>query len=262
MSKNQCPYCDHDNPAESKFCNACGAVLHLAPCPKCGAVNDKGAAQCYRCHHVLSFGGVAALSAPPAAPETAQIVAPASVVVDASARYAKKEPKAAIDVVATEPAPSHRPPVIAIAIVLVAFAVASYYAWRQRGTITKPEPAAAVTAAPADNAGGGAINKVPGAVTTTAPPGAQSAGPEKGNPPAEKTAAAIESARAAVPPTAPALAASTTPTPPASAEDAPRSSRRRPSPPVAEKQAPPPGPCTEAIAALGLCTPESTQGRP
>lgn len=257
MSKNQCPYCDHDNPAESKFCNACGAVLHLAPCPKCGAVNDKGAAQCYRCHHVLSFGGVAALSAPPAAPEPAQIVAPATVVVDAAARYAKKDPKAAIDVVATEPASSHRPPAIAIAIVLIAFAVASYYAWRQRATITKPEP---VVATPADNAGGGAINKVPGAVTTAAPPRVQSAA-ERSNPSAEKAAAAIESARAAVPPTAPALAASTTPTPPASAEDAPRLARRRPSPPVAEKQVPSPGPCTEAIAALGLCTLESTQGR-
>ena len=36
----QCPYCGHVSPPGSKFCNECGAALHLLPCPHCGAVND------------------------------------------------------------------------------------------------------------------------------------------------------------------------------------------------------------------------------
>src|SRR4051812_48131511 len=38
--RTQCPYCDHLSPVDSKFCNECGAALHLRPCPHCGAVND------------------------------------------------------------------------------------------------------------------------------------------------------------------------------------------------------------------------------
>lgn len=47
----RCPYCEHVSPQGSKFCNACGAALHLLPCPHCGAVNDVTLfSACARCN--------------------------------------------------------------------------------------------------------------------------------------------------------------------------------------------------------------------
>ena len=46
---HQCPFCERANPADAKFCNACGAPLHLLPCPQCGAVNDAAATSCHQC---------------------------------------------------------------------------------------------------------------------------------------------------------------------------------------------------------------------
>ncbi len=55
-----CAFCQHVNPADSKFCNACGAPLPLVPCARCGAVNDPGATACYQCGAPLhEAGGVA-----------------------------------------------------------------------------------------------------------------------------------------------------------------------------------------------------------
>jgi hypothetical protein len=48
-----CPFCGHQNPAAAKFCNECGSPLHLTPCSGCGAVNNLGEAQCWRCAKVL-----------------------------------------------------------------------------------------------------------------------------------------------------------------------------------------------------------------
>ena len=43
-----CPACQHENPSEAKFCNACGAPLsHL--CSACGASNPPGAVFCNVC---------------------------------------------------------------------------------------------------------------------------------------------------------------------------------------------------------------------
>ena len=44
-----CRFCDHHNPASSKFCNDCGSPLHLRPCNQCQAVNDQAATYCYQC---------------------------------------------------------------------------------------------------------------------------------------------------------------------------------------------------------------------
>lgn len=49
-----CPFCEHVNPADSKFCNTCGGALHLAHCPRCGAVNDVTATACYQCRDPIS----------------------------------------------------------------------------------------------------------------------------------------------------------------------------------------------------------------
>ncbi len=44
-----CRFCDHANPAGSKFCNSCGGQLNLEPCPECGAISDGASAVCYQC---------------------------------------------------------------------------------------------------------------------------------------------------------------------------------------------------------------------
>lgn len=54
MSALHCPFCENDNPADSRFCNACGAQLNLAPCLRCGAVNEAQAQTCFQCHARLS----------------------------------------------------------------------------------------------------------------------------------------------------------------------------------------------------------------
>ncbi len=57
MPLTRCPYCEHGNPEDSKFCGACGGALnlpaHLAPCPRCGAVSPVKATVCYWCHGQL-----------------------------------------------------------------------------------------------------------------------------------------------------------------------------------------------------------------
>jgi hypothetical protein len=57
-----CPFCEHVNPPDSKFCNACGAPLHLVPCARCEAVNDPTATTCHQCGAPLPenrLGGLA-----------------------------------------------------------------------------------------------------------------------------------------------------------------------------------------------------------
>jgi hypothetical protein len=48
-SPSRCRFCDHENPNDARFCNACGSPLHLKPCPRCESVNDVAAEQCYEC---------------------------------------------------------------------------------------------------------------------------------------------------------------------------------------------------------------------
>lgn len=49
MFLQQCPHCAHVNPTGSRFCNACGGPLDLAPCPHCGAINAAGDVACHEC---------------------------------------------------------------------------------------------------------------------------------------------------------------------------------------------------------------------
>ncbi len=53
MPPPDCPFCEHENPAGAKFCNACGSPLHLTPCGDCGAVNNLADPQCWRCGGLL-----------------------------------------------------------------------------------------------------------------------------------------------------------------------------------------------------------------
>jgi class 3 adenylate cyclase/tetratricopeptide (TPR) repeat protein len=52
----QCTRCQHDNPAEAKFCNGCGTRLELA-CPQCKVSNPPGSRFCGQCATQLSSPG-------------------------------------------------------------------------------------------------------------------------------------------------------------------------------------------------------------
>ncbi|MBE9530680.1 MAG: zinc ribbon domain-containing protein, partial [Proteobacteria bacterium] len=53
----QCPECQFDNPAGSKFCNECGSKLDIT-CPNCNNLNPAGSKFCNECGHGLSKGDV------------------------------------------------------------------------------------------------------------------------------------------------------------------------------------------------------------
>lgn len=43
-----CSFCQHGNPVDAKFCNACGASLELQLC-ECGAIDKVSATNCHKC---------------------------------------------------------------------------------------------------------------------------------------------------------------------------------------------------------------------
>ncbi len=42
-----CSFCKHGNPADAKFCNACGSSLALQLCEACGAIDNVSATVCH-----------------------------------------------------------------------------------------------------------------------------------------------------------------------------------------------------------------------
>jgi len=270
-----CPYCDHVSPADSKFCGACGAALHLVPCPNCGAVNDiTSVTACYRCHH-----------------ELADAMAPATPALAAPELQVGNSPLP-VDALAAEPdsAARQRPHTAAVFIVLVAFAAASYYAYRQRSLLDGREPAAAAAEAKdSANASAGAINKVPAPALAPAPAVTEKplAAPEASLAASPANAVSNSEKKGATPPVsaAPSVPASASPAPappPVTStrrtraiRDAEAAALRTPAPSPATEvpmargaasgiQTQPPriGPCTDAVAALGLCTRDATPSPP
>ena len=270
----QCPYCDHVSPPGSKFCGECGAALHLLPCPHCGAVNDITIAKsCYRCHGDLPEHSA---STPASAP-TPEVPEPVPMLPDKSATIT-----ATYTEMAVEPSARQRPHLWVVGIVLVAFAAASYYAYRQRSTLTPVEkspedaaqaekkmPAPASTAtlpiktsdpAAASSATASPAEKINAKDITPSAP-ATTAKPET-LPVPKRDAVATDSAAPPISSPAPASAAS----PPARTGGGRGAARRDAAnvpaivPPSAEPAKssnlikPNIGPCTEAVAALGLCT--------
>ncbi len=59
-----CTRCQHDNPADAKFCNGCGTRLQLV-CPQCQHVNPAGSRFCGQCASQLSASSTNAQSASP-----------------------------------------------------------------------------------------------------------------------------------------------------------------------------------------------------
>jgi hypothetical protein len=121
MSLNTCPFCEQVNPADAKFCNACGGALHLVPCPRCGAVSDVTASTCYQCNGPLGGRGTGEAEPMPPAAEV---------------------PK---------PAP-RRPRVMAGVAVLAAVAVLGYYGYRQSSPVEVPQPPPSRSEAAGDSA--------------------------------------------------------------------------------------------------------------
>ena len=82
MSLSTCPFCSHGNPADAKFCSACGGQVNLAPCPHCAAVNDVAATTCYHCKRPLrKQASDVPDAAPLAAPASGPVSRPASRVL-------------------------------------------------------------------------------------------------------------------------------------------------------------------------------------
>jgi hypothetical protein len=246
MNKRECPYCDHLNLANAKFCTACGAAMHLAPCPHCGAVNDISATGCYRCHGELT-------------PPAALLDASAGEEGVPSSEQAGDGGPQVDSVTATEP-PSTRPSLLVIGIILLAFAAASYYAFRQRSTMdarakTAPVVAPAfpaVETSPPKTAPAPANEPVvPAATTPPAPVEPATAPPVVKPAPLAAKPAPVIVKQANPPVKAPTATNSAPPKGPTPATISP------PATPVAPPSAAPQPVCTEAVAALGLCKPDS-----
>jgi len=229
MSLNRCPYCEHGNPADAKFCSACGGALHLVPCPRCGAVSDVTATVCYQCHGQLPGRGTDALDS----------VLPAAEV--------------------SRPVPRRRSRVIVGTAVLAAIGVLGYNSYRQRSPVDAPQPAAASSEASGRGspAGAGVGRRDAAAGDTTPAKADDSARPASPatrlpeTPLAGPTRAAANQPRADRQPVE-SRETKVTAAPIASPQviDAGKAGRQKVSRPEA---------CTESIASLGLCTPESVQ---
>ena len=267
MSPSICPFCERTNPADAKFCNACGGALHLVPCPGCGAVSDVSAITCYQCQAQLP--GRRSTEPEPAPP-------------------AEAEPPEALP----RQHPRGMPAAVVLAVVVV---VVSYYGYRQSSLVDVPHPAAASSARPADAAPAKSDQTAQPVTPAVAPPETPPAGraPAETKPRAEfqpeesrrPNAAAGQIARprgggaGQAPGQAPprkelctqaveALGLCTM-TPEerklTEAIGAPKAASTRPAATDPRKsgaqEAPRQEPCTEAVEALGLCARASTQRR-
>ena len=253
MPLTRCRYCEHDNPADAKFCGSCGGALtlppHLASCPRCGTVNPITATVCCWCNDQL---------------------------------HRRKS------------LPRTRSKVIVGAAVLAAVAVLGYYTYRQ-SPYADAHPASAASGDPADRPApaaalldeNAAVAPKPAAANGAAVPAVPAASPS-GTPPAAPVRAAANQPRTGREPVksqeakagesalfrpeactqaAAALGLCATKSiqkkkPETAAVEA---AIKRPTTTggvSAGAQEPPrPPACTEAVAALGLCTPKPTQRR-
>jgi ribosomal protein L40E len=269
MSVAQCRFCDHVNPAGSKFCSECGGALHLLPCPRCGAVSQVTATVCYQCHAELPWHATA----------TATSASPAAIVSKPPVRW-RAAALVGTGVVAAVVALGYygyRQPLPAEPAAAPAAAdTASGSVVRATGVVTDPSPAVIDPAA-----SGSALTQALSAVPANAPakPSARSA--QAANSPAAPAAA--ESNRAPptlnpgsiAPPTPPRIESCTasiaalglctlepgqgkvmeTTVTGAGTAPVPALDGARRGGPDEIRQ-----PCPEAQEALGLCTPRSSQG--
>ncbi len=284
MSFTRCPFCEHGNAADAKFCSECGGALHLVPCPGCGAVNQVTASACYQCRRPLPGRGATAPA--PSLPADLSDLLPDSI----SGTVA---PESLPVAVVQESLPRRRSQVIVGAVVVVVIAALGYNAYRQRSPQDEPRPQAAGSEAIARSAVVGAGAGPAGAAVL--PSGNALAVPTHGvldqsrasRPPAESQKARPAAVAATRPP---ATSAGTTGEPrpgrsdacaggvaalglcgviAAQGNDAQRAiaaeAHARPQAPDADKAGKPEPPhsqaCAEGVAALGLCPADTLQRR-
>src|SRR5262245_6813086 len=270
-----CPVCEHVNPPDSRFCNACGAPLPLVPCHRCRALNEPRAARCHQCDAWWPGKAVVRSSSPTEAPDAA-----GSGVRTAETRTQPIARPLSVGAYRHRVNPAARLlrlPVWGLAVIVGTVALAAsvaggYYAYRGRQAVDASRFGAASGAA----RGGGGPAAIGGLVNPSE--SARGAAPVAAD--AQPTAPAPDGSAAAMRPgtTAP-VEARSAPTPPvagssgeaitsprraaaeAKAPADPAGPRPRTAAPRVIEQPPRVGPCTEAVAALGLCTPESAQRR-
>lgn len=228
----KCPFCQHENISGARFCAECGFSMHLKICPnpQCGKISNVGVAVCEFCGQAFPKVDLApdTTTAAPAGSHAPENV-PASVVKD--------KPRTAAW------------PLIAVAIVAGGLPLL----WANRSHLPTPKPWQ-VSTPDATKAEGA----VPAPVVKSPPPIAPAPIPA----PADS---AVPSSPALVQAPAPAGVDQNSPRPNPEtadittkaqearleADDTPKKAAKAPSP----KKKPPRRPCTEAMAALGLCVP-------
>jgi hypothetical protein len=257
-----CRFCQRVNPEDAKYCNGCGAPLDVARCGTCGAVNEGAASTCATCGEVLAKRQSDDLFMP-LPPQTALIPgmpAPGILAPRAESRDAidaplfllddpppAEAPRAAVPEAAAgqPPKSSARGAMLALVAIAIGGAVA-FTAYRPSGPVLPaseratplPAPTATSSTAPVPAAAPVPKPAVAPTATRTAPPG-PAREPERPPAASGETAGAVP-----VRPVAPAA-------PPAK-----RAVIERAPPESAKSKV---GPCTEAIAALGLCTLDPAQ---
>ena len=233
MPSKPCHFCGFANPADAQFCGGCGGQLSqaLSPCPQCGAMNDQGATTCHQCGRSLQGSVNDAMDA---APRAAAPLRPIS-----------------------------RPPSRAMVGVLTVTIVAAlaYYAYSQLAVFFVVEPWGNANGVPPSRPPGGFIES-PNDAKDTAGNSAAVGAINRNAPATETLPAKVEDSAA------PASSQAVSPEP-ARAEPTPSSTPVPPRPSAAESritepqriQPLPDEACTEATAALGLCTPRGAAAR-
>ena len=277
MALIRCQYCEQGNPAEARFCNACGGALHLPPhlasCPRCGTVNPVASTVCCWCRAQLPGRKGALVPVPPAAEVSRSLPRRRSQVIAGTAVLT------------------------ALAVVGSALVVAGYTTYRQRSLADAPQPPAASSEASGRGAPAGAgfigrdaVADEPKSASAdnsagltslaTSPPGAPLAAPVRAaanQPRADRQPVKSQEAKASEP--APLRPEACTEAAAALGLCATKSVQKKETETAAAVEAaikrpqtagagnaggqepPYPQTCTEAVAALGLCAPKPTQRR-
>lgn len=241
-----CSFCKHGNPADAKFCNACGSSLSLQLCEACGAIDNVSAVVCHKCGQPFAHS-----SQPVPADADAGQVPPSAARADQAALRARSPWKLIVPVVliaagtlviyprvagdesapptirAPESAETRAPPDLPSPASLPP-------ADAPQATAPDMAPEAAEPAPPPDNTATGPAEELPQG------PGEAAAEVEEKIPAPTDTTTASMPDEASPPATAP-------PPPPAQAAVA-----AKPETTAAVPQATPAG-CSPAIDALGLC---------
>jgi len=276
MFLTRCSLCEHDNPEHSKFCNGCGAsLLRMGVCARCGALNEVTAAACHRCDAVLLESAAAQDTHAPTEPN-ADLEALRRQLFggeQASGRAAPNplppeppEPHAAESGLHSPPHRStrrHRLSVlqrvlIASSAVGAVFGSLGYFTYSQL-TVTNVAgllPATQVETRAADGPGGRIVTvraAVPG-VPATLRSGTATWATDEAAPPSTQEPVATPSAAVTGEPRAQTDHRAVGGKRAANANGVRQSVQTLPAPAHV-------GPCTAAIAALGLCTPETTPAK-